>query len=128
MGLKEVLEKMKLVEVDEAAAPTMRTPSAAPPPPARSASSPSPARKPSMDEVLRTTPAAAPRIDEKALPAMSGGDVPDFASIYKAAGVKDPAHGFSAYKVLEIFSSPEFAGLDLRAKAAALAGFLKMNP
>jgi hypothetical protein len=60
---------------------------------------------------------------------MQAGDaVPDFASIYSASGLKDPAHGFSAYKVLEILSSPDFAGLDARAKAAALSGFLRMNP
>ena len=40
----------------------------------------------------------------------------------------DPPHGYSAYKVLEIFASPGFASLDLRAKAAALTGFLNMTP
>jgi len=77
-----------------------------------------------MGDVLKAAP--KPKIDEAA--ANKAGDVPDFPSIYQAAGVKDPPHGFSAYKVLEIFSSPEFEGLDPRAKAAALSGFLKMNP
>jgi hypothetical protein len=78
-----------------------------------------------MNDVLKTAP-ARPKIDEAA--ASKAGDVPDFPSIYQAAGVKDPPHGFSAYKVLEIFSSPELESLDARAKAGALAGFLKMNP
>jgi len=130
MGLKEVLEKMKIVEAaDEMSAP--------PPPVARPANMPPPppppraggaARPPHMNDVLRNVP-PPPRIDESALPAVKeGADVPDFDSIYKAAGVKDPVHGFSAYKVLEILSSPEFAAMDVRAKASALSAFLKMNP
>jgi hypothetical protein len=70
-------------------------------------------------------------IDEKALPvkaAEGGAEIPDFAAVFKAAGITDPPHGYSAYKVLEILSSPEFANLDSKAKAAALSGFLKMNP
>jgi hypothetical protein len=73
----------------------------------------------------------APEIREKDLPkaaAEPGGEIPDFAAVFKAAGITDPPHGYSAYKVLEILSSPEFANLDSKAKAAALAGFLKMNP
>jgi len=80
-----------------------------------------------MSEILGNAPAPA-TLDESALPAQSGDQVPDFPAIYKASGVTEPAHGFSAYKVLEILSSPDFAGLDPRAKAAALSGFLKMNP
>ncbi|HEV7785703.1 MAG TPA: hypothetical protein VGQ28_10235 [Thermoanaerobaculia bacterium] len=81
-------------------------------------------------ELLGTLP-EPPVIDEKKLPTPSeeGGDeIPDFAAIYRAAGVTDPAHGYTAYKVLEIFASPGFATLDARAKAAALTGFLNMNP
>jgi Skp family chaperone for outer membrane proteins len=126
MGLKEVHSKMKLVEVDEAAAPPAATPRPAPaaPPPVAA-----PARRPTLDEVLKAAP-PRPKIEEAALPpaAAAGDEIPDFTAIYQAAGVKDPAHGFSSYKVLEIFSSPEFAPLDLKAKAAALTGFLKMNP
>jgi hypothetical protein len=131
MGLKEVLEKMKIVESEGAtappapAAPAAHAGKAPPPPPARR-SGPAP----NMGEVLKSVPSPA-RIDEKALPAAAkdgGGDVPDFEAIYKAAGVKDPVHGFTAYKVLEIFSSSEFSAMDTRAKAAALAAFLKMNP
>ena len=77
-----------------------------------------------MAEIIHTVP--APRLDEQSL---SGGtEIPDFPSIYKASGVKDPSHGFSAYKVLEILSSPDFESLDGKAKAAALSGFLRMNP
>jgi hypothetical protein len=117
MGLKEVLEKMKIVEPDEAAAP----PPPAPPRPAAR-------RAPEMTEVLKGAP-PRPKMDVQALDASSRGPaIPDFGEIYRAAGVKAPAHGFSADKVLEIFSSPEFASLDIKAKAATLSGFLKMNP
>ncbi|HEX3553194.1 MAG TPA: hypothetical protein VIA62_08190 [Thermoanaerobaculia bacterium] len=122
MGLKEVLSKMKLVEVspEESAA-------AMPPPPAK----PSPPGPPAdIRDLLGTLP-APPAIDEAKLPANAddgGDDVPDFAAIYRAAGVTDPPHGYTASKVLEIFASPGFATLDARAKAAALTGFLNMNP
>ena len=128
MGLKEVLSKMKLVEIDEPAVP--------PPPLPRGGAPSSPARpRPpagkavDIEDLLRSVP-ATPEIDEKTLKAESGGgdDVPDFPAIYKAAGIAEPGHGYTAYKVLEIFASPGFAGLDLRAKAAALTGFLNMNP
>jgi hypothetical protein len=136
MGLKEVLEKMKIVQAeadaDLPAAPPHapahapgRPPGPPPPPPPRRASG-----APEMGDVLKSVPPRA-AIDEKALAAAAkngGGDVPDFDAIYKAAGVKDPAHGYSAYKVLEIFSSSEFASMEPRAKASALAAFLKMNP
>lgn len=138
MGLKEVLSKMKIVELspEEIAA--------APPPPAMSSSalgrSAAPPGAPvDIRELLGDIP-PPPAIDERKLAEASaagpeggedgedGGDVPDFPAIYKAAGVTDPAHGYSAYKVLEIFGSPGFAALDQRAKAAALTGFLNMNP
>jgi hypothetical protein len=125
MGLKGLLEKMKLVESDEpqeepAPLPAGPAPSAPPrrPPPS------TPRPQTSMGEIIHKVP--APRLDEQSL---AGGDeIPDFPSIYKASGVKDPAHGFTAYKVLEILSSPDFAALDAKAKAGALSGFLRMNP
>jgi hypothetical protein len=129
MGLKEVLEKMKIVEAEEGALPRpVVRPSGTPPPPPPPPRAGTPAqRAAAMDDVLKSIPKA--RIDESALPAAKdGGEAPDFESIFKAAGVKDPAHGFTAYKVLEILSSPEFAAMDVRAKASALSGFLKMNP
>ena len=125
MGLKGILEKMKLVESDEPAAEADVTavravPSSTAP---RRPATPS-APPPSMKELIHRVP--PPRLDEQSLSGSQ--DIPDFPSIYKASGVKDPAHGFTAYKVLEILSSPDFAALDARAKAAALSGFLRMNP
>jgi len=125
MGLKGILEKMKLVESDE---PAPEASVAA----IRAVPSSTPGRKPGtpavpptpMKDIIQRVPAA--RIDEQSLP--GSGEVPDFPAIYKASGIKDPAHGFTAYKVLEILSSPDFAALDPRAKAAALSGFLRMNP
>jgi hypothetical protein len=134
MGLKEVLSKMKIVELDPG---EMATPAAAVPPvphmPPGKPPGP-PAQPRDLRELLGEIP-EVPAIDERKLaaaaaPAEGGGDdeVPDFPAIYKAAGVVDPPHGYSAYKVLEIFASPGFASLDLRAKAAALTGFLNMTP
>jgi hypothetical protein len=133
MGLKEVLSKMKIVELDPG---EMATPAAAVPPvphmPTAKPAGP-PAQPRDLRELLGEIP-EAPAIDERKLAAAAapaeGGDdeVPDFPAIYKAAGVVDPPHGYSAYKVLEIFASPGFASLDLRAKAAALTGFLNMTP
>jgi Skp family chaperone for outer membrane proteins len=128
MGLKDVLEKMKLVEVDPPAAERVPPPPAAPPAAARARPSPTAAgASVSIKEVLQKLP-PEPRLDEQALPKEDGDQIPDFAAVYHASGVKDPAHGFSAYKVLEILSSADFAALDARAKAAALSGFLRMNP
>lgn len=124
MGLKDVLEKMKLVQVDEEPTERSGPPSTAGTPAARRPPVPA---KASINDVIQTLP-PAPKLDEQALSKQAGDQTPDFPAIYSASGVKDPAHGFSAYKVLEILSSSDFAGLDARAKAAALSGFLKMNP
>lgn len=133
MGLKEVLSKMKLVEIDPPPPSFEAEPrpslGGGPRPPAGAADSglPSP---PDIQELLGKIP-ETPEIDEKKLAAVSppeGDEIPDFMAIYKAAGVNEPAHGYTAYKVLEIFSSPGFNVLDTRAKAAALSGFLQMNP
>jgi DNA-binding transcriptional MerR regulator len=127
MGLKDVLGRMKLVELeDEPVEPDVRRPAASPsPPPAPRRSEPG--ARASIGEILRKVP-PPPKLDEQALPKAASDPIPDFAAIYSASGVAAPAHGFSAEKVLEILSSPDFASLDARAKAAALAGFLRMNP
>ena len=85
--------------------------------------------RPSVEDLLASVPAPRP-IDEKSLPTEEGGGVgiPEFPDIFRAAGMTDPAHGYSAYKVLKIFSSQGFTALEPKAKAAALAGFLNMNP
>jgi hypothetical protein len=140
MGLREVLSKMKIVELDADEVAAAALPPAGPSAPGSKAL---PTAGSSMgrstgsvdiDALLGTLP-EAPAIDERKLaaaslagPAGRDDEVPDFPAIYKAAGVTDPPHGYSAYKVLEIFSSPGFATLDLRSKAAALTGFLNMNP
>jgi hypothetical protein len=123
MGLKEVLSKMKIVELSpEEAASASASVAAGPPPPGVPAD---------IRDLLGTMP-EPPVIDERKLAAESegaeGDEIPDFPAIFRAAGVTDPAHGYSAYKVLEIFASPGFTALDTRAKAAALTGFLNMNP
>lgn len=123
MGLKEVLSKMKIVELTPDEMPAV--------PSSDAGKSPLPGPPTDIRELLGTMP-ETPAIDERKLAAETGGgesdEIPDFPAVYRAAGVADPAHGYSAYKVLEIFSSPGFAALDSRAKAAALTGFLNMNP
>lgn len=127
MGLKEVLSMMKIVEIT----PEPPAMGGASSPPPSIGSIPPPAGPPTdIRELLGTMPEAPP-IDERKLEAESTaeeGEIPEFPAIYKAAGVTEPPHGYSAYKVLEIFASPGFSALDTRAKAAALAGFLNMNP
>jgi hypothetical protein len=145
MGLKEVLSKMKIVEIapEETAFGSSARPGGPPPP--------APLGQPTDIRELLGTLQPPPEIDDKAFEAVSkpaegeagaeegsggpgstgeiaGMDIPDFAMIYKAAGIQDPAHGYTAHKVLEILSSSDLANLDSRAKAAALAGFLRMNP
>ncbi len=126
MGLKGILEKMKLVESDEPAAEEGSVAAIRAVPSSTQPRKPGvpPAAPPSMKEIIHRAPPA--RLDEQAIP--KGDEIPDFPAIYKASGVKDPAHGFTAYKVLEILSAPDFAALDNKAKAAALSGFLRMNP
>lgn len=120
MGLKEVLVKMKLVEAAAGDA-------------AAGAGDP-----PELAELLRRVPPPKP-VDEAALPRPTAGapapagsgaevEIPGFVEIYRAAGIAAPAHGFTALKVLEILATPELAALEPRAKAGALAAFLKMNP
>lgn len=133
MGLKEVLSKMKIVEI----APDP-VPLGTPPPPL---GQPTDIREllgtlqppPEIDEKVLTQAAAESKPAEGEGPSegpgeIAGMDIPDFAAVYKAAGIQDPAHGYTANKVLDILSSPDLANLDSRAKAAALAGFLRMNP
>lgn len=142
MGLKEVLSKMKIVELEPE--PGLGMPAALPGEDATSgglpAAAPSSLGRPSagrpsgqptdIRELLGTLP-PPPQIDEKDLPEPepgAEGEIPDFEAVYKAAGIAAPPHGYTCHKVLEILQSPELANLDSRAKAAALAGFLKMNP
>ena len=122
MGLKDVLTTMRLIE---------KEPARAAPAPASSARAAQPGTRPAptLAEILESVPPA--RLDEKKLPkpdANVADNAPTFAEIYRAAGVIDPMHGFGAFKVLEILSSEHFEGLDPKARAAALAGFLQMNP
>lgn len=127
MNLKAMLEKMKLVELEEVDSSAQKTGKPEPP-----------ATRPAAASALKNVP-PPPKFDNQestakiqnapganALSSMT--DIPDFDSIYQTAGVKPAAHGFTAFKVLEMLSSPDFAALDPRAKAAALSGFLKMNP
>ena len=163
MGLRQILQKMKLVELEapatsgafgsapatsgaRVAAPAAPPPAGAsasrPTAPATSAAAARPSSAPpramtgseALSDILGQLPPA--HIDPRRLPPpapTAGGEaatlpIPEFADVYRAAGLSEPRHGFSAYKVLEILSADDFAGLEPRAKAAALAGFLKMVP
>ncbi|MEP7013210.1 MAG: hypothetical protein ABJC13_23055 [Acidobacteriota bacterium] len=142
MGLKEVLSRMKLVELPNAG-PAAPSPGAGASPKLTGG-----AVVPDLDQLLASIPAsglddrkleslaakapkhaAAPSAGEEREPATAAAsEIPDFAAVYRAAGIEVPAHGYSAFKILEILESPDLAPLDGKAKAAALGGFLKMNP
>lgn len=150
MGLKEVLSKLKLVEVSEPAAAGVDSPVA---PPSGRAATGGATDSPELAELLRSLPPPKP-IDDAALakrrragaptpagPAGPAGEaaaaaeisdddleLPDFPAVYSAAGIGEPPHGFTAFKILEMLQSPGLAELPPQAKASALAGFLKMNP
>ena len=129
MGLKEVLSKMKIVEIETDEVPGLVMP---PSPASSPLSSPASSGQPTgIRDLLGTLP-PPPDFDETSMADAAGedggGDIPDFTAIYKVAGIQDPPHGYTAHKVLEILSSPHFTHLDSKAKAAALAGFLQMNP
>ena len=124
MGLKDVLQKMKLIETVESMAPEGQQGEPASP---AAASKPGAPALVGLQGMIDKLP--PPKFDDKALGAAhreEGG--PDFPAVYKAAGVADPAHGYTAFKVLEILCSDGFLGLETKAKAAAIAGFLRMNP
>lgn len=136
MGLKDVLVKLKLVEVEGGVAPAGvgDSPELAAllsklPPPAPiderklAAAAPRPAAKPAPSGAAPAPPAAAEAAAGDPLI-----DLPAFDAIYRAAGIETPKHGFTAEKVLEMLASPELAALDGKARAGALAAFLKMNP
>ncbi len=151
MGLKEVLSKLKLVEVSEPASAGREAFSSTTLGRAPAGGKDSP----ELEELLRSLPPAKP-IDESLLgkrrrggsapsAAVSAGsavagagapaavadddlELPDFPAVYTAAGIGEPPHGFTAFKVLEMLQSPGLAELPPQAKASALAGFLKMNP
>lgn len=124
VGLKDVLARMRIVELDAPAPVPAPEAKPAAPPRAKPAPAPAGAR---LDEILRSIP--SPRLDERKLPkADAGPEGPSFGEIYRAAGVGEPVHGFGAHKVLEILSSEHFSELEPRSRASALAGFLAMAP
>jgi hypothetical protein len=135
MGLKDVLSKMKIVEfAPDAAVDAAGSAMVEAPPGGVGGIGGVPERPVDVRDLLGNMPPPPP-IDDKALeeasatvPDDSSAEMPDFAAVYKSAGIVDPPHGFTALKVLQILLSPDLANLDSRAKASALSGFLKMNP
>ena len=131
MGLKDVLVKLKLVELEEGS----RAPGAADPPELAELLARVPPPAPVDERKLARTPTPRPLSHASSPPPAaetpsrhSSSELPGFTEIYRAAGIVDPAHGFTAFKVLEFLGSPELAQLEGRARAAALTTFLKMNP
>jgi hypothetical protein len=151
MGLKEVLSKLKLVEVT--GAPESASGESPAPRGASRTSAAGQGDPAELEELLRNLPPPKP-IDEAALAKRRRGgspasasvpagvaakaetgagsdddiELPDFPEVYRAAGIAEPPHGFTAFKVLEMLQSPGLAELAPQAKASALAGFLRMNP
>lgn len=147
MGLKDVLAKMRIVELDPPVDPAAPPPTRGPAPPPRaggaaaaapasgkasaggSAKAPAAASADMLQEILASIPKDAPKVDKAVLETPKpGAPLADFAAIYRAAAVPEPPHGFSAYKVLEMLASPQLASMEPRARAQALAAFLEMNP
>jgi hypothetical protein len=152
MGLKDVLAKMKLVELEGPAgsqpprpsrgpapppAPSKPAPRAPQAPPASAAKEAAPAARAgatpaeeTIEDILASLPRSAPKIDAEAVPAEArpGARETDFGAVYRAARVPDPPHGFTALELLKMLSSPHLAALDGRARAQALVAFLEMNP
>src|SRR5688572_1798733 len=108
MGLREVLSKMKIVEITPE---EMTLGSSSPSGGSSGGSAPSSLGRPTDIRELLGTLEPPPEIDDKAFEAASkpaggapgaedgageiaGMDIPDFAMIYKAAGIQDPAHGY----------------------------------
>src|SRR5688572_15692964 len=111
MGLREVLSKMKLVEME----PRPGDPAGVDSPTASASGAPSGRpQPPPVEDILASIPKTPPRIDEKILApapaprsesgagsgAASAGavEIPDFETIYRSAGITDPSHGYSASK------------------------------
>jgi hypothetical protein len=51
-----------------------------------------------------------------------------FEVIYEKAGVEDPPHGFTVYKLMEMISAEEMAGLDPQARARMITAMLSHLP
>ena len=141
MGLKDVLAKMKLVELEPAVHPAARPPSKGPAPPHASAGAEAAAgagatppaarrREETIEDILASLPRTATKIEATEVPPEKrpGARATDFAAVYEAARVPVPPHGFTAHALLKMLASPDLAALDEKARARALAGFLEMNP
>lgn len=134
MGLKDVLAKMKLIEMEEPGGRIAQPSPSKGPAPAQAPGAPP--RRPSQSDlqaILASVakadiPAAAPAGARPPATLNSSELEADFGAVYQLAGVTAPAHGFSALKVLEMLSSEHLASLEPKAKAAALLGFLQMHP
>ena len=90
--------------------------------PARAATPPRPPSPP------RKEPKPAPRVSEAAAPALAqvrppaeGGsapsEMPDFETIYRAAKVPAPAHGYTIEKVGSMLQNPRLTGMSVSVKA-----------
>lgn len=144
MGLKDVLAKMKLVELDPPVHPAAKPPSRGPAPGAREPAKPpadagtakaAPPAKPApkeetIEDILASIPRETPKVEPAAIPpeARPGARDADFSAVYQAARVPTPPHGFTAHELLKMLDSPHLSALDPKARAQALAGFLEMNP
>ena len=134
MGLRDVLVKLKLVELEGEPRRESGAPGDSPelaellarvPPPV-----PVDERRLARPVARAAAASAEPRSAPPTVPSdrAAGADLPGFAEIYRAAGIVDPPHGFTAFKVLEFLASPELVQVEGKARAATLATFLRMNP
>lgn len=77
-------------------------------------------------------PAAPPvpemRLDESMLEQAPEGEDWALAQVYASAGIREPAHGFTIYRLIEMLESSELRELDPPTRAKVIAGLLKRLP
>jgi hypothetical protein len=71
-----------------------------------------------------------PRLDPALAAAVqnAAGDDYPFDQIYSSAGIRDPEHGFTVYKLIEMMEADELRGLDDATRAKVLGGMLRRLP
>jgi hypothetical protein len=77
-------------------------------------------------------PAAPPvpevRLDESMLDLAPAAEDWALEQVYASAGIREPAHGFTVYRLIEMLESSELRDLDPPTRAKVIAGLLKRLP
>lgn len=113
-----MLEKLGLVRgvSDESAAPA--APAAAPVAPTEASAGAS------QPVVIKVSVAHFGEVEEQS----AGPEAFAFDQIYAKAGVVEPEHGFTVYKLIELLEADELRGLDPATRAGVIGGMLRRLP